>query len=58
MEPKFDQTLTGIPRLSFQQKQLFKNLTDEEKLLRTFGDTTFGKIPLADRPTTNYPSAA
>ena len=58
MEPKIDQTPTGIPRLSFQQEQLLKNLAEEEKLLRTLGDNTFGKIPLADRPTTNYPSAA
>eukprot|EP00985_Skeletonema_marinoi_P032200 scaffold39074_cov123-Skeletonema_marinoi.AAC.5 len=60
-KPKMVQASKEFPQLTLQQEQIIKSLAEQEKLrksLQSPGDSTFGKLPIADKPTTNYPSAA
>lgn len=61
IKPEIYQASSEFPQLSVQQELIIKNLAEEEKLRKSLqgpGDFTFGKMPIADSPTTNYPSAA
>ena len=61
-KPKIFQASTAFPQLSVQQEQIIKNLAEQEKLRKSLqspaDDNTFGKMPLADNPTTSCPTAA
>ena len=60
-KPDLSQASTEFPQLTVQQEQIIKNLAEQEKLrksLQSPGDNKFGKMPIADNPRTNYPSAA